>query len=122
MTPIKQKGTIRNQMMIRSNAEGQVSRQKSKKFTNTDKIAAQNKGQDTDRSSVEMNLGSFHAEKVDDIDPADFVDPFKYSKRDFLIELFKEYNNLPIMKSLTNFAKVYNDVFVREIPSVMASY
>ena len=59
---------------------------------------------------------------VDDIDPVDYIDPFKYSKRDFLIELFKEYNNLPIMKSLTNFSKVYNDVFVREIPSVMASY
>lgn len=69
-----------------------------------------------------MNLGSFHAEKVDDIDPADYIDPFKYSKRDFLIELFKEYNNLPIAKSLNNFAKVYNDVFVREIPSVLASY
>lgn len=57
-----------------------------------------------------------------DIDPADYIDPFKFSKRDFLIALFKEYNNLPIQKSLTNFAKVYNDVFVREVPSVMAKY
>ena len=64
-----------------------------------------------------MNLGSFQAEKMDEIDPH-----AKFSKRDFLIELFKEYNNLPIQKSLNNFAKVYNDVFVREIPSVMASY
>ena len=29
---------------------------------------------------------------------------------------------MPITKSLNNFAKVYNDVFVREIPSVMAQY
>ena len=69
-----------------------------------------------------MNLGSFNAEKMEEIDPIDYIDPFKYTKRDFLIELFKEYNNLPIQKSLSNFAKVYNDVFVREIPSVMASY
>ena len=67
-----------------------------------------------------MNLGSFNAEKNEEIDPANYVDPFKFTKRDFLIELFKEYNNLPITKSLSNFAKVYNDVFVREIPSVMA--
>ena len=67
-----------------------------------------------------MNLGSFNAEKNEEIDPTDYVDPFKFTKRDFLIELFKEYNNLPITKSLSNFAKVYNDVFVREIPSVMA--
>lgn len=42
----------------------------------------------------------------------DFIDEFKFEKRDFLLELFKEYNNLPIHKSLSNFAKVYNDVFV----------
>lgn len=42
----------------------------------------------------------------------DFIEDFKFEKRDFLIELFKEYNNLPIQKSLSNFAKVYNDVFV----------
>ena len=67
-----------------------------------------------------MNLGSMNAEKNEEIDPLDYVDPFKYTKRDFLIELFKEYNNLPIAKSLSNFAKVFNDVFVREVPSVMA--
>lgn len=67
-----------------------------------------------------MNLGSFNPEMNDEIDPVDYVDPFKFTKRDFLIELFKEYNNLPITKSLNNFAKVYNDVFVREVPSVMA--
>ena len=44
--------------MIKSLAENRKEK-RSKKLTNTDKIAAQNKGQDTDRSSVEMNLGSF---------------------------------------------------------------
>ena len=87
--------SIRNQMMIRSQTNKR-NKNKKKNMTNTDKIAAQNKGQDTDRSSLEMNLGSFHAEKMDEIDPADYIDPHKFSKRDFLIELFKEYNNLPI--------------------------
>ena len=59
-----------------------------------------------------MNLGSYRAERDEEVDPMDFVEDFKFEKRDFLIELFKEYNNLPIMKSLSNFAKVYNDVFV----------
>ena len=68
--------------------------------------------QESDRSSIEMNLGSYRAERDEEVDPMDFVEDFKFEKRDFLIELFKEYNNLPIMKSLSNFAKVYNDVFV----------
>ena len=59
-----------------------------------------------------MNLGSYRAERDEEVDPMDFVEDFKFEKRDFLMELFKEYNNLPIMKSLSNFAKVYNDVFV----------
>ena len=68
--------------------------------------------QESDRSSIEMNLGSYRAERDEEVDPMDFVEDFKFEKRDFLMELFKEYNNLPIMKSLSNFAKVYNDVFV----------
>ena len=67
---------------------------------------------ESDRSSIEMNLGSYRAERDEEVDPMDFVEDFKFEKRDFLMELFKEYNNLPIMKSLSNFAKVYNDVFV----------
>ena len=59
-----------------------------------------------------MNLGSYRAERDEEVDPMDFVEDFKFEKRDFLMELFKEYNNLPILKSLSNFAKVYNDVFV----------
>lgn len=67
---------------------------------------------ESDRSSIEMNLGSYRAERDEEVDPMDFVEDFKFEKRDFLMELFKEYNNLPILKSLSNFAKVYNDVFV----------
>ena len=67
---------------------------------------------ESDQSSIEMNLGSYRAERDEEVDPMDFVEDFKFEKRDFLMELFKEYNNLPILKSLSNFAKVYNDVFV----------
>jgi len=118
-TPIEKMPSMRNMMMVRS-----VKDQKMKKvLTNTVKLALAAKGKvDTERSSVEMNLGSFQAEKMDEIDPLDFIDGYKFSKRDFLLELFKEYNKLPIKKSLQNFAFVFNDVFLREIPSVMASY
>ena len=97
--------------------------------TTTDKIAKKIRAQNDDaadnssnQSSIEMNLGSYQAEKDEEVDPMDFIDDFKFSKRDFLMELFKEYNNLPIQKSLSNFAKVYNDVFVQEIPHNMTNY
>ena len=70
-----------------------------------------------------MNLGPFMGQQAENgVNPMDFIDPFKFSKRDFLMELFKEYNNLPLQKSLANLAKVYNDVFVRDTPSLMATY
>ena len=43
-----------------------------------------------------MNLGSYRAQRDEEVDPMDFIEDFKFEKRDFLIELFKEYNNLPI--------------------------
>ena len=44
-----------------------------------------------------MNLGPFMGQQAEDgVNPMDFIDPFKFSKRDFLMELFKEYNNLPL--------------------------
>ena len=59
---------------------------------------------------------------MEEIDPLDFIDGHTFSKRDFLLQLFKEYDKLPIKKSLQNLAFVFNDVFLREIPSVMAHY
>ena len=76
---------------------------RNKKMTTTEKIAAnQVKGGNPDSggdiTSADMNLGSFQAEKAFDegVDPLDYIDQFKFSKRDFLIALFKEYNSLPI--------------------------
>ena len=116
-----------SQMLVKSmvdeNAKARQER-RNKRMTTTDKLAQQAKGiVDTERTSIDMNLGSYQAEKAfeEGIDPMDYIEPFKFSKRDFLIALFKEYNNLPIMKSLTNFAKVFNDVFIKELP-VMDSY
>ena len=72
--------------------------------TTTEKIAQKINAQkedeananDSNRSSTEMNLGSYQAEKDEEVDPMDFIDEYKFSKRDFLMELFSEYNNLPI--------------------------
>ena len=40
----------------------------------------------------------------------------------FLTELFKEYDNLPLRKALYSYAKVYNDVFVKELPNASNYY
>ena len=114
-------------MMIKSQADGIVAagrRENIKKVTTTDKLGAiiNKNGAYSDRSSVELNLGSYTAQKIDDVDPTDFIDNSKFRKRDFLLQLFREYNDFPIHKCLSNFAKVYNDVFLGELPSVVASY
>ena len=88
----------------------------------TEKLAAGLKPGDTARSSLEMNIGSMKAEKMEEVDPLDFVDKYSFSKRDFLMQVFKEYDRLPLLKSLKNFAFVFNDMFIKEIPSVTATY
>ena len=125
-TPIQKAPTIRNQMMIKSTADN---KKKGKQITTTEKLAAMaaaiqrgDKPPNSDRSSAEINLGSYQAEKMEDIDPLDYIEGYTFSKRDFLMELFKEYNALPLKKSLTNFSYVFNDVFIREIPSIISSY
>ena len=110
-TPIQEGGHefskhFRNRMMIKSsntNMAYKNPKKNRKGATTTDKIAKKIRAQNedggdnsSDQSSIEMNLGSYQAEKDEEIDPMDFIDDFKFSKRDFLMELFKEYNNLPI--------------------------
>ena len=46
----------------------------------------------------------------------------KLDRLRFLKELFREYDNLPLRKSLYSFAKVYNDVFVKELPNASNYY
>lgn len=47
---------------------------------------------------------------------------FSFSKREFMIELFKEYNKLPFAKCLKNFARVFNDIYLAEIPTGKVKY
>ena len=46
----------------------------------------------------------------------------KISKHRFFLDLFSQYNKFPLESSLTNFAKVYGDVFINELPSALSSY
>lgn len=53
---------------------------------------------------------------MEDVDPLDYIENYNFSKRDFLLQIFKEYGKLPIIKSLNCFAHVFNDMFIRETP------
>lgn len=44
------------------------------------------------------------------------IKEFNFTKREFMQELFLEYNKLPFAKCLKNFASVFNDIFLDEIP------
>ena len=44
------------------------------------------------------------------------------TKSELLLALFREYNNLPLTKCMANFAKVFNDVFINDLPSTTQSY
>ena len=36
--------------------------------------------------------------------------------------LVAEYDNLPLGKSLSNFSRIYNDVFINELPGAQSTY
>jgi hypothetical protein len=38
------------------------------------------------------------------------------SKRNFYLQLFRTYSELPYLELLENFVSVYNDVFIKEKP------
>jgi hypothetical protein len=51
-------------------------------------------------------------------DPLGFVGPSEANHRNFLVILFRMYSELPFDSCLSNFAKVYNDVFIKEVSNV----
>lgn len=44
------------------------------------------------------------------------------NKRNFLLSLFRMYSQLPFDACVTNFVKVYNDVFVKEASGTSNKY
>jgi len=46
----------------------------------------------------------------------------EFQKRHLYLLLFKMYETLPIDSCFTNFAKVFNEVFVKERPLIMTRY
>lgn len=44
------------------------------------------------------------------------------TKRNFYLQLFRTYNELPFKETVNSFVKVFNDVFVREKPQVCQKY
>ena len=83
--------TFRNQMMVKSQAvDAAEERKRIQKGQTTEKLGAIISGQAySDKDSVEMNLGSFSAQKAKDIDPTDFIESTKFQKRDFLLQVFR---------------------------------
>lgn len=72
--------------------------------------------------SNEINMGSFTAERLEGLEPRDFINKTDNNKRNFFLVLFRMYNELPFQVAMENFAKVYNEVLVKEIPSVITKY
>lgn len=44
------------------------------------------------------------------------------TKRNFYLQLFRTYNELPFEETMESFVKVFNDVFVKEKPAVCHKY
>lgn len=55
-------------------------------------------------------------------DPLAFVGPSEVNKRNFLLRLFRMYSEMPFDSCLSNFSKVYNDCFVKEVSNVQFKY
>ena len=72
--------------------------------------------------SAEINLGSYTAERMEGLEPRDFINKTAMNKRNFFLILFRMYNELPFQLAMENFAKVYNEVLINEIPSVITKY
>ena len=65
----------------------------------------------TGRESLQLNVDG---EKLNQVNTNELVYEIKLLKREFLVELFKVYNQLPFHDSMRNFSQVYNEVFVKE--------
>ena len=89
-------------------------KQRERNLTTTKKIIqAKQNNFDTERSYEQLEIGPFHLSNLNQAtDIPSMVKEFNFTKREFLQELFKEYNELPFRKCLKNFAKVYNDLFL----------
>lgn len=72
--------------------------------------------------SNEINLGSYTAERMEGLEPHDFINKTTKNKRNFFLVLFRMYNELPFQVCMENFAKVYNEVLIKELPSVVTKY
>ena len=89
-------------------------KRRERNLTTTKKIIqAKQNNFDTDRSYDQLDIGPFHLSNLNQAtDIPSMVKEFNFTKREFLQELFKEYNELPFAKCLQNFAKVFNDLFL----------
>ena len=104
--------------MIGDSVEGTSSRAGSQK-----KVGGSNlKSQSSISKSNEMNLGSYTAERMEGLDPRDFINKTANNKRNFFLVLFRMYNDLPFQLAMESFSKVYNEVLIKEIPSVITKY
>ena len=69
-----------------------------------------------------MDAGPYHLSQMREDQIQNLLKDFNFSKREFMTELFNEYNNLPFSKCLKSFANVFNDMFLNEIPTGKVKY
>lgn len=56
------------------------------------------------------------------VNESSFINPNEITKRNFYLQLFRTYNDLPTGELLECFAQIYNDVFIKEKPLTIQKY
>ena len=77
---------------------------------------------DSLRSYKDLDIGPYQFSQFAPEKVHSMIKEFNFTKREFMLELFSEYNKLPFAKCLKNFAKVFNDIYLREIPIGKVKY
>ena len=56
------------------------------------------------------------------INESSVINPNENSKRNFFLQLFRAYNDIPLVELLESFSQIYNDVFIKEKPLTIQKY
>ena len=56
------------------------------------------------------------------VNESSLLNPHELVKRNFYLQLFRAYNELPLDELLESFSQIYNDVFMKEKPLTIQKY
>ena len=68
----------------------------------------------TQRSYTHLDVGQYQLQKIEKQNVEGLINNYRSTKREFLIELFKEYEAIPFAQSMKNFGTVIKDMYLGE--------